>query len=468
MKANKKFATAIALVAMLGSAGMATVANAAAADNIDAGGATFPLNLIESCRSTFPADASNTLGASVNYSGVGSGTGRTNFLSGTYKFAMTDSLPSSANNAVRTSYVLLPLIGGAIDVAYNLSGIKPVGTVLQMSPDTTAKIFAGQITTWNNPAIIADNPIKAQPVLSALNASAKFTIRAKNSKTANLAVFLKSSAVPAGTKNLVVTATGKLGKTRTVLNVKPKVGSNIYPVAYAQGHVYTVKYNGKSTPLGTVTLDSQKITLPSTPITVFHRKETSGTTNNFINYLNKAAPSVWTLAAQDAFDIPTKDLSSKAGAFVAAQGNDGVANGVMGKDGGIGYAEVSFVNERLAAGKTINALKIKNGAGEYLAGSSAGAAIAIGAASVNETTGVVTFNYNTTAKGAYPITAVSYAMANTAAATQATAAQNLTAKRFVQFVLNTCAPEVGELKGYTPLPANIVAIAKTLSEKIGA
>ena len=29
---------------------------------------------------------------------------------------------------------------------------------LKLSPDTLAKIFAGQITTWNDPAIAADNP----------------------------------------------------------------------------------------------------------------------------------------------------------------------------------------------------------------------------------------------------------------------------------------------------------------------
>ena len=42
----------------------------------------------------------------------------------------------------------------------------------------------------------------------------------------------------------------------------------------------------------------------------------------------------------------------------------------------------------------------------------------------------------------------------------------LTAKRFVNYILDTCAPNVGELKGYAPLPANVVAIAKTIAEGI--
>jgi phosphate transport system substrate-binding protein len=200
---------------------------------------------------------------------------------------------------------------------------------------------------------------------------------------------------------------------------------------------------------------------------VYHRKETSGTTNNFLNFLNKTVPAVWTTAAADAFGVPSGSLPTD-GSFVGAQGNDGVANGVMNKDGGIGYAEVSFVNERQSVGKSIASAKVMNGAGEFLAGSSAAAAKFVEAATVNDTTGVVSFDYATKAAGAYPITAVSYAMANTSANTNAanTAAKMLTAQRFVNYVLDTCAPAVAELKGYAALPANIVAISKTLAAKI--
>jgi phosphate transport system substrate-binding protein len=137
----------------------------------------------------------------------------------------------------------------------------------------------------------------------------------------------------------------------------------------------------------------------------------------------------------------------------------------MNKDGGIGYAEVSFVNERQVAGKSIASAKIMNPAGEFLAGTSAGAAKFVAAAAVNSATGVVTFDYTSKAAGAYPITAVSYAMANTSANTNSanTAAKMLTAQRFVNYILDTCAPNVAEIKGYAALPANIVSISKTLA-----
>jgi phosphate transport system substrate-binding protein len=219
--------------------------------------------------------------------------------------------------------------------------------------------------------------------------------------------------------------------------------------------------------LGTVSIDATSVVLPATPITVYHRKETSGTTNNFLNFLNKTVPAVWTTAAADAFVVPS-GTNPTDGSFVGAQGNDGVANGVMNKDGGIGYAEVSFVNERQTAGKLINSAKVMNPAGVFLAGTSAGAAKFVEAAAVSSTSGVVTFDYATKVVDAYPITAVSYAMANTSANTNSanTAAKMLTAQRFVNYVLDTCAPAVAELKGYAALPASIVTIAKTLSANI--
>jgi phosphate transport system substrate-binding protein len=475
MKLSKKFAVAVAASALIGSAGLANPVKAGTADNIIAGGATFPQNLIESCRATFAGDTTaNPLAATVNYTGVGSGTGRSNFFDNVYDgFAMSDSMWSSSNSKFRTaldspsvkSFVWLPLISGAINVAYRLDGVKPAGTVLQLTPTTIAKIFAGTIKTWNDASIKLDNPVAAKPKLSGLNGAANFALAKKGTKAA-LTVSLKPSVVNRKTKNMVVTSSTDGGVTSTrVYNAKPKAGKVVLSLPYAVGTEYTINYNNVA--LGTVSIDATSVVLPATPITVYHRKETSGTTNNFLNFLNKTVPAVWTTAAADAFLVPS-GTNPTDGSFVGAQGNDGVANGVMSKDGGIGYAEVSFVNERQVAGKSITSAKVMNPAGEFLAGTSAGAAKFVDAAAVNSTTGVVTFDYTTKAAGAYPITAVSYFMANTSANTNSanSAAKMLTAQRFANYVLDTCAPAVAELKGYAALPANIVAISKTLTATI--
>ena len=48
----------------------------------------------------------------------------------------------------------LPMVTGPIAVAYKLNGVDK----LILTPDVIAKIFLGQITTWNDPAIAKVNP----------------------------------------------------------------------------------------------------------------------------------------------------------------------------------------------------------------------------------------------------------------------------------------------------------------------
>ena len=140
----------------------------------------------------------------------------------------------------------------------------------------------------------------------------------------------------------------------------------------------------------------------------------------------------------------------------------------MNKDGAIGYAEISFINERQNAGKGVFAAKVKNGAGEWVTPTSAAAAKFVTAATLDSTAGTVTFDYATTTAGAYPITAVSYGLANTAANSSVTAATNTIVKNYVNYVLNSCAPAVAEIKGYAALTGAVLDLAKAQMAKIGA
>jgi len=96
----------------------------------------------------------------VNYDPVGSGGGREQFLAGGVDFAGSDAALSDdelakAKTRCNGSDVFeLPNYVSAIAVVYNLPGVDG----LQLSPDTLGKIFQGTITTWNDPAIAADNP----------------------------------------------------------------------------------------------------------------------------------------------------------------------------------------------------------------------------------------------------------------------------------------------------------------------
>ena len=100
-------------------------------------------------------------GATVSYDPVGSGGGREQFVAGGIAFAGTDAafadeeLAAAAERCGGTdSRVEIPVYVSPIAVAYNLPSVEN----LQLSPDTLAKIMKGDITTWNDAAIAADNP----------------------------------------------------------------------------------------------------------------------------------------------------------------------------------------------------------------------------------------------------------------------------------------------------------------------
>src|SRR4051794_13795752 len=95
----------------------------------------------------------------VNYDPVGSGGGRQQFIAGGVDFAGSDAYLSDDEVTQAKArcggddIFELPSYISAIAVVYNLPGVDK----LNLSPDTIAKIFSGTITTWNDPAIAADN-----------------------------------------------------------------------------------------------------------------------------------------------------------------------------------------------------------------------------------------------------------------------------------------------------------------------
>jgi len=118
--------------------------------------------------STAQANAMNTWikayigacsGGNIDYQSTGSGAGQQAFIAGTADFAGSDSPLSAADQPkadarCKTGKAIhLPMVVGPIAVVYNVQGVS----TLQLKPATIAKIFAGKVTTWNDPAIAADN-----------------------------------------------------------------------------------------------------------------------------------------------------------------------------------------------------------------------------------------------------------------------------------------------------------------------
>ena len=250
--------------------------------------------------------------ATINYDPSGSGAGREQFIGNAVAFAGSDAALKDeelANAQTRCggpdSVIELPVYVSPIAIIYKLDGVSE----LNLAPATIAQIFDRKITTWNDPAIAADNP---------------------------------------------------------------------------------------------------GVTLPATAITPVNRSDESGTTQNFTDYLSKAAPEAWTYPAAGAWPVPGGE---------AAQGTSGVVGAVSGGNGTIGYADASQA-------KDLGIAKVKVGS-EYVAPSPEAAAAVVAASERVEGRGQYNFAISlardTTESGAYPVVLVSYDIACTQYPDQATA-----------------------------------------------
>jgi phosphate transport system substrate-binding protein len=132
---------------------------------ITGAGATFPLPLYSQWTYAFqyvdPAVA-------INYTGVGSGAGKTAIIQNTVDFAGSDSLLSDQNYTDGKDLQMYPMVAGAVVPVYNIA-FKPVPTpaagqtaiklpALVFDRQTLVDIYNGKVTMWNDPKIVALNP----------------------------------------------------------------------------------------------------------------------------------------------------------------------------------------------------------------------------------------------------------------------------------------------------------------------
>ncbi|MFI2103016.1 phosphate ABC transporter substrate-binding protein PstS [Isoptericola sp. NPDC019693] len=202
---------------------------------LSGGGASSQESAMEAWRAGFQQANPD---ATVNYDPVGSGGGRTGFADGSFAFAGSDAaledeeLEAAAAQCGEGGVIEFPGYISPIAVAFNLPGIDS----LNLKPEVIAGIFSGEITTWDDEAIVADNP------------------------------------------------------------------------------------------------DAE---LPATDITVVHRSEDSGTTENFQAYLAAAAPDAWDHEPEGIWPIKGQE---------SAQGTSGVISAAQAGEGTITYADASQVS----------------------------------------------------------------------------------------------------------------------------
>ncbi|HTG47761.1 MAG TPA: phosphate ABC transporter substrate-binding protein PstS [Actinomycetota bacterium] len=340
MRASRVRAVTIAVVA---AALVATACSSKSSTSGGAGGvaltgagATFPDPIYEQWFDDFQQVMP---GAKINYQAIGSGGGVEQFTAQTVDFGASDApLQSDEISALPGPYIEIPTVLGGVVIAYNVAGLK---SGLKLDGETASKIFQGEITTWDDPAIAKLNP---------------------------------------------------------------------------------------------------GVSLPSTPISVVHRSDESGTTFVFTSWLSSQS----------------KDWESKVGADKAVNwptgtggdGNDGVAAAISQTDGSVGYLSYDF-----AVTSKLGIADIKAQDGSYITPS---------IESISKAGGGLTFPIspdtnilNSTTKGAYPISSTTYLLLYEQATDQAKAQ---TLFDFVTWALTTGQGTVQKLN-YSPLPSDIASQA---------
>lgn len=152
---------------------------------LNGSGATFPAPFYEEAIGDLKDKAPDL---TVNYGGGGSGKGKTELGDKVVDFAGSDSLVKEEDKAKFKggTFFYFPTVAAPITVSYNLKGVDK----LQLSPVTIAKIFQGDITTWDDAAIKADNADATMP-------STKIVIAHRSDgsgTTSNFTKYLKAAA----------------------------------------------------------------------------------------------------------------------------------------------------------------------------------------------------------------------------------------------------------------------------------
>jgi phosphate transport system substrate-binding protein len=342
----------LAIVAIAASALLASTTPAFAKDVVlNGSGATFAQPLIDSCKVDYAAKAGNT----VNYAGGGSGKGRTDFTNNLVDFAGSDAPFVGISEPANTIYA--PIYAAPIAVMYNLPTLKEN---IYLTPKTTALIFSGEITNWNDPIIAKDNErVVKTPVFGTKQVAVKTTVVDKKTK--------KKS-------------------TKTTYKTVPDVDASGKPVI--------ASYDSK-----TVNID-----LPSQAITVWYRTDNSGTSENFAKWLNGTAKTEWPKKENQSF-LVSNPKSSLPFNFQGASGSAGVAVGVKSKVGSISYSELSYATDN-----KFGVALIQNAAGEFVEPSAAGTSTFLGGGTINAN-GTVSVDFAKKIPGAYSLGTTSYGLA---------------------------------------------------------
>ncbi len=153
---SRMFRTLATATAAVAGSFIATIAVAA---DIAGAGATFPYPIYAKWADAYKKETN----VGLNYQSIGSGAGIKQIQAKTVTFGASDA-PLKGEDLDKDGLIQFPMVMGGVVPVVNVEGIKPGELVLD--GDTLAKIYLGEIKSWDDAAIKKLNPSLKLPALA--------------------------------------------------------------------------------------------------------------------------------------------------------------------------------------------------------------------------------------------------------------------------------------------------------------
>src|SRR5215470_2570853 len=145
----------IGVLALLAVAGAGAKSSRHAATTISGAGSTFVSPLV----SLWTPALGSAFDYTIQYSAIGSGGGIQAITNRQVDFGASDAPMTPDQFSACNGCVQIPWALAGTAIPYNVPGLEvPKNTNLNLSGDVIAKMYMGQITNWNDPAIAKLNP----------------------------------------------------------------------------------------------------------------------------------------------------------------------------------------------------------------------------------------------------------------------------------------------------------------------
>jgi phosphate transport system substrate-binding protein len=226
----------------------------------------------------------------------------------------------------------------------------------------------------------------------------------------------------------------------TRLNLTPALVGDIY-----LGKV--TKWNDPS-----IVAINKTTNLPDTTIVPVYRSDTSGTSNNFSNWLRVKYGSPF--KQNDSFATAAgSDLVKGA---LGASRNTGVATTMKTTEGSMGYLDLADANK-----EGLNFAHLKNESGQFIKATVANSKLFLQAMPL-KADGSIVFDYKAQVKGAYDLVLASYGIARTDLANTKSKA----VADYLSFFVNTCSQQNAAALGFVALSGTMLRKANEQIKKI--